>query len=264
MNTSFQRQPSPQTPPKALTKISGLARSYVKAVLDDLYSGLTQQRRAPKRHRSTRLDATALPDLLSVYRRLRKMGEALFIWHTSTNFADQEGRPRSLPRAGRISLTSLAMCVTKSRRDAVNIVNDLIQMRILRREKSTFSPLQRSAVLSTDNVVAGAYAGVIVGRLIRTLQNNFAQAGPPRFERSVLEVKISKSDLPLFHAFARQQGEYFIDAVDDWLAQRTRRRPRSSKTLAVGVGAFAWVEPAACGQFARRSTRERSRASDTT
>lgn len=246
-----------QPTPKALTRLSNYARSYVEDTLDDLYTDFREYTPGASYRHAARMNSAELQELLSVYRRLRSMGEALFIWHTSGDFADSDGRPRSLPRTGRLSLTSLAMRVAKSRAKAAAIVGDLVDLNILREGKSTFLPGQRSAILGTDNAVASAYSAVIISRLIRTLQHNFARSRPARFERSVTEVNILESDLPSFHAFARQQGEYFIDAVDDWLAQRARKNPRSSKTVAVGVGAFSWVEPSPRGQMARSSTIER-------
>ena len=249
---------------EGLAEISEHARAYIQDTVGTLYSGFVQGSRGLSRRRPASIDAAALHDLLSVYRRLCKMGEALFIWHTSADFADKEGRPRSLPRTGRLSLVSLAMRVTKSRYGASALVNDLINMQVLQRGKMTFRPRQRSAVISTNNAIAAAYAAVTMSRLIRTMQHNVAQAGPLRFERSVSEVNISQSDLPQFHAFARQQGEYFIDAVDDWLGHAARSQSKRGKTVPVGVGAFAWVDPPAGDHTKRRSSRDRSRASDRT
>jgi len=245
-----------------LTQFSSHARAYVQDSLDDLYAMFSQRSQTVGRQYSASVESMELQELLLAYRRLHKMAEALFIWHTSTEFADKEGRPKPLPRAGRQSLTSLAMRVSENRRDASSIVGDLIDMNILLEGEAKFSPRQRSAVLRTDNAVASAYAAVTLSRLIRTMRHNFAKAGPRRFERSVSEVNISESDLPLFHTFVREQGEYFIDAVDDWLAQRTGSQPMQSKAVSVGVGAFSWVEPPARCHRSPRSTRDRSRASE--
>ena len=255
--TTRKHKTRQQPAPKALKQLSNYARSYVEDTLDDLYTDFREHKLSSLNRHAARINSAELQQLLSVYRRLRNMGDALFTWHTSADFADSEGRPISLARTGRPSLTSLAMRVSKSRAGALAIVNDLIDLNILREGKSTFLPRQRSAILSTDSAVASAYSAAILSRLIRTLQHNFARSRPARFERSVSEVNILESDLPLFHAFARQQGEYFIDAVDDWLAQRARRHPRSSKTVAVGVGAFSWVEPPSRGQMAGRWTTKR-------
>jgi hypothetical protein len=263
MSTISKRQPKLSVTGKGSTQLSSHARSYVQDSLDDLFAVFTQCRPAEGPRGGARIDSDELRELLGVYSRLHKMADALFIWHTSADFADKEGRPKNLPRGGRVSLTSLAMRVTRSRRDASRIVSDLIDMSILLEDETTFSPRQRSAVLRTDNAVASAYAAVTLSRLIRTMRHNFAEAGPPRFERSLSDVNIPESDLPLFYAFVREQGEYFIDAVDDWLAQRPGSRPRHIKTVSVGVGAFSWVEPPARAQPRPRSSRDRSPASET-
>jgi hypothetical protein len=47
--------------------------------------------------------------------------------------------------------------------------------------------------------------------------------------------------LPLFLKFVEDQGQYFIDSVDDWLASKKVAHSARCVSVPVGTGAFAWA-----------------------
>jgi hypothetical protein len=140
---------------------------------------------------------------------------------------------------------------------AVQIESDLKSLVVIRRGTNGFVPANRSAILGASKSLSLAYATVTVTRLVRTMIQNFAGKSPAYYERQVSEVRISKSDLPVFLRFVEQQGQYLIDAVDDWLSRRHTASTNKRDTIAVGLGAFAWIDEQSARD--KRITRRSSR-----
>ena len=176
------------------------------------------------------------------YERLRNVAEALRIWHSSDEFLLEDGSPRALARSGTPSLSSLARQVTRHRKARIALMSDLEKINHARKDASVFAPANRSAILSAADSQSLAYSTIAISRLIGTIAHNFSGIGAPRYERQVSDVDIRVSDLPIFLRFVEQQGQYLIDAVDDWLSKREANSGTEGGTLSVGLGAFAWVD----------------------
>ena len=71
-----------------------------------------------------------------------------------------------------------------------------------------------------------------------TLEHNLMRAPkkPPRFERRALYLSIDARTVPAFEAFLAQEGQAFLDRVDDWLAAH-QIESEGSKTTGVRLGA---------------------------
>ncbi len=231
-----------------LRDVVPLARAHLVASLDALL-GVFSRAGAGPRALLTKERTTA-----GSYERLRNVAEALKVWHTSDEFLTSEGIPKVLGREGPISLSSLAKAVTTRRNALAALKSDLERLNRLHRRSQSFSPKNRSAVLRSADSMSLAYSTVAISRLIGTIAYNFSGPDLPRYERQVSDVDILASDLPIFQRFVAQQGQYFIDAVDDWLAKRAATPAGKGIRVSVGVGAFAWVDaPRASLANARRS-----------
>jgi hypothetical protein len=124
------------------------------------------------------------------------------------------------------------------------VVRDLIDLGIVVKIPGGFhKPAIRSAVINGPSALILAHATAAILRLVGTVAHNITGEHPSRFERHVDEVRIRTSDLPIFLRFVEDQGQYFIDSVDDWLSRRAIKGRRKKDEITVGIGAFAWADP---------------------
>ena len=171
--------------------------------------------------------------------RLKNVAEALMMWHTDSAFLAKDGTPIPLPLRGTPSLVTLSRQVTKRSDSRKHLVSDLVELPLLREEDSCYTPSRRSAVHLATDIEKLAYGTTAICRLIDTITSNFSGSPPPLFERQVANVKIRAQDVPIFLRFVQQQGQYFVDCVDDWLLHR---KSSDRTSISVGIGAFSWIE----------------------
>jgi len=220
--------------------LTALARTHLIGAVDTLLKTFAEGT-APKSSFG-RPGSPEQADLRSTYLRLRNVAEALMLWHSSNDFVNDDGMPKTLSRTGPKSLWTLALRVARKRRAAMKLLSDLIELELVESRPGGLVPSKRSAVIGTSNALALAYATIAVSRMTGTMAYNFSGGSPPRYERQVSDVSIRATDLPVFLRFVEQQGQYLIDAVDDWLAKREFHGSRGKRSVSVGIGAFAWVD----------------------
>ncbi len=224
----------------AMTSKRLSTRAQLTNSIDELLATFTT--RAGKGAKPMNRPIARSPALQSSYRRIRNAAQALMRWHSSDDYLELDGSPSALPLRGRQSLTTLALQIAPDENDARMLLADLRTFGLIKKRHAGFVPRHRSAVVGEPNDVALTYATIAISRLINTIAHNYSQKGSPRFERQLSEVRIRKSDIPLFLRFVSEQGQYFIDAVDDWLAARQHRASSSDQGVSVGLGAFAWID----------------------
>ena len=193
------------------------------------------------RSRPAMLQSATERELNLQYERLANAATALMVWHSCDEFLKADGLPMALRRSGRRSLNTLAKRVITDARRASRLVLDLQTLGLIERNGLGYVPARRSAITALPNTVSLAYATNAVWRLVATMTHNYSRAAPPRFERQIADVRIKYSDLPLFLRFVEEQGQYFIDSVDDWLVSRKVLASTGFVSIPVGIGAFAWA-----------------------
>jgi len=176
------------------------------------------------------------------YNRLRAAAKALNIWHSHEIYVSADGSPKALRKKGEISLESLTKFLVADVENADQLVADLIDFDLISRKGLYYRPKKRAAVVGEPSALILAHAAAAIARLINTVSHNVSGGAPPRYERHVADVRIPLTDLPVFLRFVEEQGQYLIDAVDDWLSKREIKDSRRVKEVAVGIGAFAWVD----------------------
>lgn len=177
------------------------------------------------------------------YRRLSDCAMVLNQWHSESAYVNESGLPKAIPKNGKLSISNLALDTLGDVDRAQQTSSDLLEFGLVKRIREKYIPDRRSAVVDRKSPLILAHATSAVTRYINTVAHNVSGQKPNRYERQVAEAQIPSKDLPQFLRFVEQQGQYFIDAIDDWLTSRVTDRSRTTKTIAVGVGAFAFVEP---------------------
>jgi hypothetical protein len=205
-----------------------------------------------KASKTTRKGRPANDATQSDYDDFVKVAELLRVWHTEAPYIDGNGDPAALAFDGKApSIRALATDVAGSA-DAKRICELIKGSTILqsRRKsgKQLWTPRGRSAVNANLDSLVAAYCLTTLQRMATTLRRNVAGEttlpGINEFERSVDGHRIAPEDLPAFNKFLAIQGQYFVDAVDDWLIRRTNRAKSSTseeKRVPVSVHAFAWT-----------------------
>jgi hypothetical protein len=211
-----------------------LARTYLISEIDSLISLCRGVKRSAKLDAKPDLG----DDLADNYNQVKKTALALQHWHENKKFVDNDGAPRNLSRS---ELTELANLVTGNEVERAAVTENLMHSRVVSEQRSTYRPLGRSVLIELENEYALAYATFAISRLLSTIRENMGGGIPRKFERQVSEVQIRAKDFPMFLNFVRNQGEAFIDSVDDWLTERKAPEDQHGN-IKVGVGAFAFSE----------------------
>jgi len=245
---------------KILNKISRAARSHLRHQVDSLLENFSDNR-AERKASDKSVDPSGIQDQ---YQKIGDIAAALTVWHTDPQFLTDLGTPKRLHKTGPLSLSTLARKIMPGPKESASLMRDLLDMGVIEEHDGLFLPAQRSAVLGRANAVTLAYAVGAVDKLIGTISHNIASADQRRYERQVADVRISAADLPMFLRFAEQQGQYLIDAVDDWLSKRQNNGKKSKTDVTVGLGAYCWVRtktdaPRDQASVAKTKTRSRRR-----
>lgn len=181
-----------------------------------------------------------------------KVAELLRVWHTEPPFVDENGDPIAMAYAGKApSIRTLATRVAGSgdSEHLCDLIKDSTVLQACRRGgKQLWKPRGRSAVNANLDALVAAYCLTALQRMATTLRRNVAGEttlpGVNEFERSVDGHRISPEDLPALSKFLAIQGQYFVDAVDDWLIRRTNRAKADTaenELIPVSIHAFAWT-----------------------
>ena len=253
-----RRKAKPQKITSRATKFARITRIDMHGAVDALIALLDDK---PIGKRPAR-ENPALDNALTtvMYMRMRHAADALMVWHTSDLFLTAKGLPRPLTLNGDRSLHALARMVAKNSQAAIEVRDDLVTLALVENTEVGYLPSKRSAILGKSNPLSLAYASISISRLIQTMIHNFSGQKPRRFERQVAEAEIRASELPAFLRFADEQGQYLIDAIDDWLLPRKAAATTEDPSVSVGLSTFAWVVDTRRPRLKKRRAAQRTQA----
>lgn len=196
--------------------LTGVSRKEVKRIRDQLAAP-----DAPLPNKTT--DATRL----------------LSGWHQDPQFLDAAGSPRVLPAdgegasfatlwqryAGDVPLTSL-----RKELERVGAVSTLPDGS-LRAERRYFMPVSFDPQWILN-------AGSMVRDLGASIAHNLDRAEQRRFIGRATNQDMDPAAVPAFHAFVEQQGQAFLESVDQWLTAHQGERPPRRPAVRLGLGVF--------------------------
>ncbi len=175
--------------------------------------------------------------------RINNATRLLTGWHLDVDYLDESGQPKELPFAGtEPGFTALARKyagdiapITMSRElQRVGAVLELDDGR-LRVLKRFYMPL----TIDADAVLRG---GSVLKDLGNTIDYNLMRDvdALTRFEGRATNANVRSVDAVQFRAFLEEEGQSFLERVDEWLARHeppvdTKRR---YKTTRLGVGIY--------------------------
>jgi hypothetical protein len=197
----------------------------------------------------TRKEVSRLRNLLaaedvSSVERMNHATRVLSGWYTDADFLGPDGSPRALPANGEDgSFTALCRRFA-SDVPATTMLKELKQVGAVVESNSGqlvartryFMPRQ----MDPERVMS---SGSVMEDLGNTVAwNLYRDAGDaPRFERRAHNIRMPESARPRFQAFLEEEGQGFLERVDQWLSQHEIEEGSAEKGIRLGLGAY-WIE----------------------
>lgn len=176
--------------------------------------------------------------------------EILKEWHTNPRFTDPSGMPATLPlHRGRRSFDALVRLVA-SRADPSEALIVLTKTQaVVRVGKSAVRAQNRVFNTSNSNSLTAVRMFCVVDAMLTMVEKNFGLRARDRYdqgfyERAATNRCVDSNCISGFRGFLREQGDDFMQTVDDWLSvhsvsPRSGRRKRKTLRVRTGVYMFA-------------------------
>lgn len=196
--------------------------------------------------------------------------QLLRIWHRDSKFLDQDAKPRPLFLVrGRNSLRSMVASIDP-RIDADATLRSMRKVGLIRRAASgKYLPTSEMAIVDQLHPQLVHHVTRLVTRLIGTVGRNSDPTGKSLslVDRHAYTADLDPAERKAFADFTRSHGTAYLEAIDDWLAQRrvksgssSKSRKAASKGVAAGVYLFAYLGDKE-GMAALRGTAKRTSSS---
>jgi hypothetical protein len=178
--------------------------------------------------------ANAEPQPITGY--MSKASRVLSGWHQDSEFLDGEGGPRVLPLEGEgATFAELVRRYGGGDIPAGALLKELQLARSIER-------LADSTVRLPRRMDAGQIRlwGSVLQDVGATLEHNLTRdvRTAPRFERRALSVRVDQRALPAFKQFLEQEGQAFLERVDDWLTAHQVREDADDEAVRLGAGVY--------------------------
>jgi len=209
--------------------LTGLTRKDVRRIVDLLSGGY--------------LDTTS--DSVSNMNRATRV---LSGWYQDPHFTGPYSVPLELAFDGDISFSAL---VRKYSGDmpARAMLEELVRVNAVEELKEgeglRYRPLTRTYIATPLKPDEAQYLGEVLHDLAATIEHNLnpSRTGPKRFERWVGTDKLDKEALQSFRVIVREQGQRFLETLDNWQTLNEvpdpEGRPGAVRTR---VGVFMYEE----------------------
>jgi len=196
-------------------------------------------RREVRRQRDQLLKA---PEPQSGY--VTKACLVLAAWHLDPEFLDKQGKPALLKVAGeqRSFEALVARCGGGDVRPSTLLKELTSAGAVKQRSDGRVKALMRDYLPHSMDAHLIRLWGSVVADVARTYAHNMTRSGktPPRFERAAVNDRIPVDAVPEFLEILNQEGQAFLERMDQWLtAHQTRDRSRSdTPSVRLGIGIY--------------------------
>lgn len=161
-------------------------------------------------------------------------------WHNDRAFVDEDGKPRKLRWSGKAGSIEALCRRTRRGMNAKRALKTLLRTGAVKHRGGWYWPIRRSVMLygiagpATFRNVRGAAA------MLSTNEHNLSEL-EPWFERTVENPKYPLSEMPAFRTFLEEEGEGFLNRIDEFMRESEKKRRRSrGATVRLGVGVFRY------------------------
>ena len=166
-------------------------------------------------------------------------------WYRDRTLVDPAGNPIALRLLGSAPSVESLVRREKIGSDSERFTRDLVKFKVLKRcRNGKFLPTGRHLIVRNHHPFLAEHHARSVIRLLNTARSNVSSKSPLDFliERCADVPRLPRSKLQAFREFTNQQGEAFIDTIDDWLETNNIGRNTKSRSRAreAGVHVFAF------------------------
>src|SRR5882672_774180 len=212
------------------------------AARHSLHSAIDAQR---DRRRDTKSEFTGL-----AHRVFIDYPAILNEWYTNPDFTDDGGNPSKLPLHGRAQSFDALVRHVRPNSDPSEALAVLVRLHAVARVGKA-SVVARSRVLSTaaSRGLTAARMLSVVDAVLTTVEHNLDvserhSSARKFYERAATNYHVDVRYLKDFQDFLLEQGDDFLQTVDDWLSAHSVRPGddgRSAKTCRVGTGVYMFA-----------------------
>jgi len=182
-------------------------------------------------------------DVIAEENHGNRISRVLTGWHVDSEFTDEDGRPKVLPKTGPTgSLPSLL------KRYAGDLPHGAILKEMQKRglveglKDDGYRVLRRDYVYSDIDPEMVARLGIALHDHAATLDHNLDEnrASAPRFEALTDNARVSPSASRAFQKLVEKRGLSFLDEIDTWLSDNEveNARETNARTVRLGVGVY--------------------------
>ena len=167
-------------------------------------------------------------------------------WYIERRLTTSDGSPKPLRLFGRAPSVENLLRRDKSTTPARTIAAELLRLRLLKRtRKGEYLPTGRHIIIHSHHPFTYEQHARTMVRLLKTVGQN-ASANSSRevlIERCARVKQLPHNKLQAFRDFTNQQGEVFIDSINDWLESHNALETvkRRSNVTEAGVHVFAFT-----------------------
>jgi hypothetical protein len=178
-----------------------------------------------------------------------KASLVLSAWHLDPEFRDKDGRPALLRMSG-AGRTFTALIERSGGADVrpSTLLKELVTAGAVRvRADGRLQALQRSYIPHTMDEELIRLWGTVIADVATTYVHNLTRTGKAnkRFERSAVNDQMPRSAGADFAELLEQEGQAFLERVDNWLTARECQQngKRREDTVRLGVGLYQIEDP---------------------
>ena len=161
-------------------------------------------------------------------------------WHQDPDFIDESGGPRALDQTGALSFTTL--CERYAGDVPVSaMLKELKRVGAVEENDGQLRAVSRYYMPVRTDAQWLLSAGSAFHDFGNNLNHNLGakDRASTLFLGRATNADIPKSAEPAFHAFLEEQGQSFLERVDDWLTTHAAAPDTDTDRVRLGVGLFA-------------------------
>ena len=167
-------------------------------------------------------------------------------WYIERRLTTSDGSPKPLRLFGRAPSVEHLLRRDKSTTPARTIAAELVRLRLLKRtRKGEYIPTGRHIIIHRHHPFTYEQHAQTMVRLLKTVKHNASAIGSKEvlIERCARVKQLPHRKLQAFRDFTNQQGEVFIDSINDWLESHNTLETvrRRSNVTEAGVHVFAFT-----------------------
>jgi len=174
-----------------------------------------------------------------------KASLALSAWHLDPDFRDKNGRPALLKMKGTgKTFTGLIERVGGADVQPTTLLKELVSAGAVRkRPDGRLEAIKRDYIPHSMDEQLIRLWGTVIADVATTYVHNLTRTGKKtkRFERSAVNDRMPLSAVPEFAKLLEQEGQAFLEHIDQWLSTQQTRTAGSrgtEETVRLGVGLY--------------------------